>query len=124
MEAPEVNGSIATLARYAFSPPAGTGDFDGAGVLKSTVSSGTPTYTAAGLNYANDSGVMIQNGAQVSTPGDPDTALTAFNAAYGSSIRPHRLADSAYMLGVRAARVHRTSRHATQGRNATVRVAR
>jgi Peptidase A4 family len=86
MEAPEVGGSIATLAHYTVSPPAGTGDFDGAGVLGTIVSSGTPTYTAAALNYTNDSGVMIQNGAQVSTPGDPDTAATAFNFGYGSTL--------------------------------------
>jgi hypothetical protein len=29
---------------------------------------------------------MIQNGVQVSTPGNPDSALTAFNAAYGSAL--------------------------------------
>lgn len=86
MEAPEVGGKIATLAHYTFSPPAGTGDFDGAGTLTSIVSSGTPTYTGAALNYTNDSGTMVQSGAPVSTPGDPDTALTAFNAAYGSTL--------------------------------------
>jgi hypothetical protein len=88
MEAPEVGGTIATLAHYTISPPAGLGDFDNAGILTSAVSSGTPTYTTAGLNYQNDSGVMVQNGAQVSTPGDPDTALTAFDAAYGSAVPP------------------------------------
>ena len=88
MEAPEVGSRIATLAHYTISPPAGPGDFDNAGILTSIVSSGTPTYTAAGLNYQNDSGVMVQNGAQVSTPGDPDTALSAFNAAYGSAVPP------------------------------------
>jgi hypothetical protein len=85
MEAPEVNGKIATLAHYAINAPSGVGDFDNAGVLTS-IPSGTPTYTGAGLNYANDSGVMIQNNVQVSTPGDPDTALSAFNAAYGSAL--------------------------------------
>jgi Peptidase A4 family len=85
MEAPEVNGRIATLAHYTISAPSGIGDFDNAGVLTS-IPSGTPTYTGAGLNYANDSGVMIQNNVQVSTPGDPDTALSAFNAAYGSAL--------------------------------------
>ena len=51
------------------------------------VSTGSPTYAGANLNYQNDSGVMIQNGAQVSTPGDPDVPpLTAFNAAYGSAL--------------------------------------
>jgi hypothetical protein len=29
---------------------------------------------------------MAQNGVQVSTPSDPDGALTAFNAAYGSAL--------------------------------------
>ena len=88
MEAPEVGGRIATLAHYTITPPANTGDFDNAGILTSVVSSGSPTYASAGLNYTNDSGVMIQNNVQVSTPGDPDTALTAFNAAYGSAIPP------------------------------------
>jgi hypothetical protein len=86
LEAPEVGSSIATLAHYTITPPTGTGDFDNAGILTSIVSSGTPTYTAAGLNYANDAGVMIQKGTQVSTPGAPDTALTAYNVAYGSTI--------------------------------------
>ena len=88
MEAPEVGGKIATLAHYTISPPAGLGDFDNAGILTGTVSSGTPNYTTAGLNYQNDSGVMIQNGAQVSTPGDLDTALSAFDADYGSPDPP------------------------------------
>ena len=86
IEAPEVNGRIASLSHYSFSPPASTGDFDNTGFLTGIVSSGSPTYTNAGLNYQNDSGVMIQNGAQVSTPGEPDSALSAFNAAYGSSL--------------------------------------
>jgi hypothetical protein len=85
-EAPEVNGRIASLAHYTFGAPAGTGDFDNAGYLQSIVSSGSPSYTAAGLNYQNDAGVLIQNGVQVSTPGDPDSALTAYNAAYGSTL--------------------------------------
>jgi Peptidase A4 family len=86
LEAPEVGGSIATLAHYTITPPSGLGDFDNAGILTSIVSSGTPTYTNAGLNYSNDSGVMIQKNVQVSTPGDPDSALTAFNIAYGSTL--------------------------------------
>jgi hypothetical protein len=86
MEAPQVGGHIATLAHYTFNPPANTGDFDAAGVLKTVVSSGSPTYTNAGLNYQNDSGVMIQNNVQVSTPGNPDGALNAFNVAYGSGL--------------------------------------
>ena len=86
MEAPEVGGRIATLAHYSITPAAaGAGDFDNAGILKSAVASGSsPTYTSAGLNYNNDAGVMIQNGAQVSTPGQPDIANNAFNVAYGS----------------------------------------
>jgi hypothetical protein len=86
LEAPEVGSSIATLAHYTIAAPSGLGDFDNAGVLTSIVSSGTPTYTNAGLNYANDSGVMIQNKVQVSTPGDPDSALSSFNIAYGSTL--------------------------------------
>jgi hypothetical protein len=87
VEAPEVGNRIATLAHYAISPPTGVGDFDNAGILSSIVSSGAPapTYSPAGLNYQNDSGVMIQNDVQVSTPGDPDTVDTAFNAAYGAT---------------------------------------
>jgi hypothetical protein len=86
MEAPQVGGRIATLAPYAFNPSTGVGDFDNAGTLSTTVSSGSPAYTPAGLNYSNDSGVMIQNGAQVSTPGYPGNNATAYNAAYGSSM--------------------------------------
>jgi hypothetical protein len=85
-EAPEVGNKVATLAQYTITPPAGIGDFDNAGVLSAVVSTGTPTYAGANLNYQNDSGVMIQSGAQVSTPGDPDVPLTAFNAAYGSAL--------------------------------------
>jgi hypothetical protein len=86
MEAPEVNGKIATLAHYTITPgTAGAGDFDLAGILK-TIPTSTPTYTSAGLNYANDSGVMIQNSVQVSTPGDPDAAGNSYNVAYGSTL--------------------------------------
>ncbi len=85
VEAPEVNGAIASLSHYSFSPPTNTGDFDNAGILTGIVSSGSPKYATAALNYQNDAGVMIQNGAQVSTPGEPDGAQTAFNAVYGSS---------------------------------------
>jgi hypothetical protein len=85
MEAPQVGGHIATLAHYTVNPSTpGAGDFDNAGVLKNTmVSSGTPTYANAQLNYTADSGVMIQNGAQVSTPGQPGNVNQAFNVAYG-----------------------------------------
>jgi hypothetical protein len=88
VEAPEVGSRIATLAHYTITPPTSIGDFDNAGVLSNIVSSGTPVYTGANLNYQNDSGVMIQNNVQVSTPGDPDAPLTAFNAAYGSAVPP------------------------------------
>jgi Peptidase A4 family len=86
VEAPEVGNKIATLAHYTITPPSGIGDFDNAGILSAVVSAGPPTYAGANLNYQNDSGVMIQNGAQVSTPGDPDVPLSAFNAAYGSAL--------------------------------------
>ena len=87
MEAPEVGGRIAALAHYTITPAISmAGDFDGAGVQKAIVGSGSPTYTPAALSYGNDSGVMIQNNVQVSTPGIPDSADTAFNVAYGSAI--------------------------------------
>jgi hypothetical protein len=86
MEAPEVGGKIATLAHYTTTPAAGAGDFDNAGILTTEVSSGTPTYTPASLVYANDSGTMVQNKVTVSTPGDQDSAGTAFNVAYGSAV--------------------------------------
>lgn len=85
VEAPEVGGRIATLAPYVFGPPSNTGDFDNAEVQ----SSRTPSFSGANLNYSSNSGVMVQNKVQVSTPGQPDAAPapapnTAFNAAYGS----------------------------------------
>ena len=98
VEAPEVGGRIATLANYSFGTANGLGgalgDFDNAGTLATQVSSGTPAYAAANLNYTADSGVMIQNSVQVSTPGDPNLASTtppaaagiAFNAQYGSGL--------------------------------------
>jgi hypothetical protein len=86
MEAPEVNGKIATLAHYTTTPSvSGQGDFDSAGILK-TIPTGNPTYTGAALSYASDSGTMVQSNVTVSTPGDPDTAGTAFNVAYGSTL--------------------------------------
>jgi hypothetical protein len=90
LEAPQVGGHIATLNHYTVTPPVstpGAGDFDNAGKLVNTiVSSGSPTYAPAGLNYQADAGVMIQNNVQVSTPGNSDTAQTAFNVAYGSVV--------------------------------------
>jgi len=89
VEAPQVGGRIAPMAHYTFGSAGGVGtsvgDFDNAGILKTIVSSGSPAYTGAGLNYANDAGVMIQNNVQVSTPGSPDTAATAYNASYGAT---------------------------------------
>jgi len=86
VEAPTVNGKISTLAHYTITPPAGSGDFDNAGFLTSPVSAGSPVYVNAGLNRLKNAGVMIQNNVQVSTPGNPDSALTAFNDAYGSAV--------------------------------------
>lgn len=85
LEAPEVGGSISTLAHYTIVPPSGLGDFDNAAVATSVPASGAPSYSAAGLAYGADGGVMVQNGVQVSTPSDPDTAATAFDLAYGSA---------------------------------------
>lgn len=65
-EAPEVNGSIATLANY------GETTFDG------TVNGGNPFLVS------NDGGVMIQNNQQVSTPSNPDSDTDGFNVSYGS----------------------------------------
>lgn len=85
LEAPEVGGRIATLNPYTINAPAGVGDFDQAGVLSTAGGSTQPAYTDAGLNYTNDAGVMVQNGVQVSTPGDPDGVATAFNIEYGAA---------------------------------------
>jgi len=80
VEAPSVNGRTAALADYAFpAAAAGAGDFHGAGVATGI---GQPMVPAA-LSYANDAGVMVQNNAQVSTPGQPDGPQTAFNSLYG-----------------------------------------
>jgi hypothetical protein len=85
VEAPEVNGQIASLSDYAFpSVSSAVGDFSGAAVA--TTLGGA--LTGAGLNYANDSGVMIQNNLQVSTPGAPDAAATSYNASYGPTAPP------------------------------------
>ena len=82
VEAPSVNGQIATLADYAFpGGAANAGDFNNAAVA--TTIGGA--LSGAGLNYTNDAGVMIQNNAQVSTPGPQDTPATAFNALYGAT---------------------------------------
>ena len=36
----------------------------------------------------SDSGVMVQNGVQVSTPSNPDADTDGFNVAYGSAAPP------------------------------------
>ncbi len=82
VEAPDVNGSSATIADYDFpTVSASSGDFNTAEVSTSV---GAP-LSGAGLNFANDAGTLIQNGQQVSTPGQPDTAETAFNSLYGAT---------------------------------------
>lgn len=68
-EAPTVGGRIASLAHYS-SPDT----FD-----PGTANGGNP-----GL-VANDGGVMIQNGVQVSTPSLPDSDTDGFNVSYGST---------------------------------------
>lgn len=68
-EAPTVGGRIAPLAHYS-SPDT----FD--------------PGTANGANprlVASDGGVMIQGGAQVSTPSNPDSDTDGFNMAYGKT---------------------------------------
>jgi hypothetical protein len=67
-EAPTVGGRVATLANYA------RATFD-----PETVNSADPKFNAS------EGGVMVQNGAQVSTPSVPDTDTDGFNAAYGST---------------------------------------
>ena len=93
VEAPQIGGSVATLARYSFGAANGlgtsTGDFDSAGVYKS-VAGGTPTRPPAPPTYgaaltASQAGVMVQNNVQVSTPSNPDLAKTAYNALYGAT---------------------------------------
>ncbi len=85
LEAPEVDGAIATLAGYGFPPSSSTnGDFHSAEVATTV---GGP-LVGAGLNLPNDAGTLIQNGAQVSTPGPPDTAATSFNTLYGATEPP------------------------------------
>jgi hypothetical protein len=94
VEAPQVGGSVATLARYSFGTSNGlgttTGDFDSAGVYKAVVTGGTPTPppappTVGAALTASEAGVMVQSNVQVSTPSNPDRAATAYNAAYGAT---------------------------------------
>jgi hypothetical protein len=66
-EAPSLGGRVATLAHY------GGATFD-----PGTVNGAGPGLTAA------ESGVMVQKGAQVSTPSAPDSARDGFNVSYGA----------------------------------------
>jgi hypothetical protein len=68
VEAPTVGGEIAPLANY------GSATLD-----PGTANDGNPQLNAS------EGGVMVQNGAQVSTPSNPDTDNDGFNAAYGST---------------------------------------
>jgi hypothetical protein len=83
VEAPEVNGQIASLANYTFPSAStlGAGDFNSAEVATAL---GGP-LTGAGLSYSADAGTLVQNNTQVSTPGQPDTNATAFNSLYGAT---------------------------------------
>jgi hypothetical protein len=94
VEAPQVGGSVATLAHYSFGTANGlgtsTGDFDSAGVYKAVVAGGTPVPppappTVSAALTAGEAGVMVQSNVQVSTPSSPDHAATAYNAAYGAT---------------------------------------
>jgi hypothetical protein len=94
VEAPQVGGSVATLAHYSFGTSNGlgttTGDFDSAGVYKAVVAGGTPAPppappTVSAALTASEAGVMVQSNVQVSTPSNPDRAATAYNAAYGAT---------------------------------------
>jgi hypothetical protein len=67
-EAPTVGGRVATLAQYS-SP--------------TTFDPGTANNASPGLTAANG-GVMIQGGAQVSTPSVPDSDVDGFNISYGA----------------------------------------
>jgi hypothetical protein len=82
VEAPVVGRSVATISHYSFLPGASVnGDFNSAG-LATTIGG---AVAGARLNFVNDAGTLIQNGVQVSTPGAPDAAATAFNSAYGAN---------------------------------------
>ncbi len=81
VEAPLVGRSISSIADYRFAPGSDTdGDFHSASVA--TTIGGA--LTGAGFNFLNDSGTLVQDGSQVSTPGPQDASATAFNASYGA----------------------------------------
>jgi hypothetical protein len=82
VEAPMVGRSVSTIADYHFAPAsAAAGDVNRAGVATTI---GGP-LSGAGLDFQNDSGTLIQNDLQVSTPGEPDLSATAFNSSYGAT---------------------------------------
>lgn len=70
-EAPTVGGRVAPLANY------GQSTFDAG-----TVDGNNPRLSAS------DGGVMIQKGAQVSTPSNPDSDTDGFKTAYGATAPP------------------------------------
>jgi hypothetical protein len=84
LEAPSIGGRIATLNPYTINAPGGAGDFDTAETASTIGGDSPPTYKNAGLNYTTNAGAMIQNSVQVSTPGNPDSLLNAFDVQYGS----------------------------------------
>lgn len=68
LEAPEVNGTIASLAHYSETT-----------VQPTSVNGESPDLVPS------DAGVMIQNGIQVSTPSNPNLAMNGFNVQYGGA---------------------------------------
>jgi hypothetical protein len=81
VEAPLVGRAISTISAYRFPTGAALdGDFSSAR-MATTIGGAS---AGAGLNYANDAGILVQNGVQVSTPGIPDGAEDAFNTSYGA----------------------------------------
>ena len=94
MEAPEVNGRIATLAHYSDQRA------DRASATSTTPACSRASRAARrptpvpGSTTQNDSGVMIQNNVQVSTPGNPDTALDGVQRGVRAPpSRPRRRAE-------------------------------
>jgi hypothetical protein len=71
LEAPEVNGSIATLAHY------GNTYF-----INCWFDGGNAVFSAA------NRGIMVQGGKHVSTPSKPDAAKDGFEVAYGAKTPP------------------------------------
>jgi peptidase A4-like protein len=82
-EAPTVNGRVAPLAHY-YNATTGRGtpvSFDsGAAAPVNTANGSNPGLTTS------ESGVMIQQNAQVSTPSAPDSDTDGFNMEYGSKV--------------------------------------